>query len=151
MKITVLCVGKIKEAYFRDAIAEYKKRLSAYCDIAITEVPDDADSAAAVQNEGRRILEKLPEKAFVTALAIEGKKLDSVGLSQKLDDLMTGGNSHFVFIIGGSSGLSDEVLKRADFKLSFSDMTFPHQLMRVILLEQIYRAFKIMRNEPYHK
>ncbi|MCR5098929.1 MAG: 23S rRNA (pseudouridine(1915)-N(3))-methyltransferase RlmH [Lachnospiraceae bacterium] len=151
MKITILCVGKIKEAYFRDAIAEYKKRLSAYCELIITEVADDADSDRALENEGRRILERLPEKAWVTALAIEGKKMDSPGLSDKLNELMISGHSHFVFIIGGSSGLSEEVLKKADYKLSFSDMTFPHQLMRVILLEQIYRAFKIMKHEPYHK
>ncbi len=151
MKITILCVGKIKEAYFRDAIAEYKKRLSAYCELSIMEVADEADSDTAVENEGRRLLEKLPDKAYVTALAIEGKKLDSPGLSARLNDLMVSGHSHFVFIIGGSSGLSPEVMKRADFKLSFSDMTFPHQLMRVILLEQIYRAFKILKNEPYHK
>ncbi len=151
MKITILCVGKIKEAFYRDAIAEYKKRLSAYADISIVEVADDADSTDAVENEGKRLLEKLPEKAYITALCIDGKKFDSVGLSDKLSDLMVSGNNHFVFIIGGSSGLSDEVVKKSDLKLSFSDMTFPHQLMRVILTEQLYRAFKIMRHEPYHK
>ncbi len=151
MKITILCVGKLKESYFKDAITEYSKRLSAYCDLSVVEVADDADSDVAVLNEGKRIIEKLPDRAYVFALAINGKKLDSEGFSDKLNELMTMGNSHFVFIIGGSSGLSDEVLKRADFKLSFSDMTFPHQLMRVILLEQIYRAFKILRHEPYHK
>ena len=151
MKITILCVGKIKEAYFRDAIAEYKKRLSAYTELVITEVGDEADSDTAVAIEGKRLLEKLPLKAFVIALAIEGKKYDSVGLSERLSELMVSGHSHLVFVIGGSSGLSDEVLRRADMKLSFSDMTFPHQLMRVILLEQIYRSFRIMRNEPYHK
>ena len=151
MKITVIAVGKIKEKFYRDAIDEYKKRLSAYADYSIIEVPDEPDSPMAVSNEGKRIMEKIPDKAFVIALCIDGKKLDSVGLSEKLNDLMVSGTSHIVFIIGGSSGLSDEVIKRADFKLSFSDMTFPHQLMRVILSEQIYRGFKIMRNEPYHK
>ena len=151
MKITILCVGKIKEAYFRDAIAEYKKRLSAYTGISIVEVADDADSEVAVEAEGRRLIEKLPERAYVIALAIEGRRFDSVGLSQRLSELMVGGHSHIVFVIGGSGGLSSGVMSRADMKLSFSDMTFPHQLMRVILLEQIYRSFRIMRNEPYHK
>ena len=151
MKITILCVGKIKEKYFRDAMAEYQKRLLAYCELSVIEVADEADSDTAVATEGKRLLEKLPERAYVIALAINGKKLGSEGFSEKLNDLMVSGNSHFVFIIGGSFGLSDEVLKKADYKLSFSDMTFPHQLMRVILLEQIYRAFRIMRHEPYHK
>lgn len=151
MKITVLCVGKIKEAYFRDAIAEYKKRLSGYCEIEITEVADDADSDRAVEAEGERLLEKLPDRAYVIALCIDGKKLDSVGLSKKFSELMVGGNSHIVFVIGGSCGLSKKVIEKADYRLSFSDMTFPHQLMRVILLEQIYRSFRIMRGEPYHK
>ena len=151
MNITILCVGKIKESYFRDAVAEYEKRLSGYAKISITEVADEPDSDLAPSVEGRRILEKLPKGAYVIALAIEGKKLDSIGFSKKLSELMVGGNSHIVFVIGGSSGLSKEVLSAADFKLSFSDMTFPHQLMRVILLEQVYRSFRIMRNEPYHK
>ena len=151
MRITVIAVGKIKEKFYRDAIDEYKKRLSAYTDYSIIEVADEPDSPIAVSNEGKRIIEKIPDKAFAIVLCIDGKKLDSVGLSEKINDLMVSGISHIVFIIGGSSGLSDEVIKRADFKLSFSDMTFPHQLMRVILSEQIYRSFKIMRNEPYHK
>ncbi len=151
MKITILTVGKIKEKFYRDAIDEYKKRLSAYADLGIIEVQDEPDSPKAPEIEGKKLLEKLTDKAFVITLCIDGKKFDSVGLSKKMNDLMTGGISHIVFIIGGSSGLSPEVIKRADLKLSFSDMTFPHQLMRVILLEQIYRSFKIMRNEPYHK
>ena len=151
MKITILCVGKIKEAFYRDAIKEYKKRLGAYCEVSIVEVADEADGREAVVTEGYRIMEKLPKSAYVIALAIDGKKLSSEGLSQKLNDLMVFGNSHIVFIIGGSGGLSDEVIEASDMKLSFSDMTFPHMLMRVILMEQIYRSFKIMRNEPYHK
>ncbi len=151
MKITILCVGRIKEKFYRDAVDEYKKRLSAYTELVITEVADEADGDTAVANEGKKIIEKLPERAYVIALTIDGKKFDSVGLSNKINDLMVSGHSHIVFIIGGSSGLSDEVIQKSDMRLSFSDMTFPHQLMRVILLEQVYRSFRIMRNEPYHK
>ncbi len=151
MKITIICVGRIKEKFYRDAVDEYKKRLSAYTELVITEVADEADGDTAVATEGKRIMEKLPERAYIIALTIDGKKLDSIGLSIKLNDLMVSGYSHIVFIIGGSSGLSEEVIQKADMKLSFSDMTFPHQLMRVILLEQVYRSFRIMRNEPYHK
>ena len=151
MKITVLCVGKLKESFFRDAVEEYKKRLGGYCEFTVTEVADDADSPTAMESEGRRLLDKLPTKSYVIALCIDGKKLDSIGLSKKLNELMVGGTSHIVFIMGGSTGLSQAVIKRADFRLSFSDMTFPHQLMRVILTEQIYRSFRIIRGEPYHK
>ncbi len=163
MKITLITVGKIKESYFRDAIAEYKKRLSRYGSLNIVEVPDEAtpDSASPAeeneirQKEGDRILKAVsplrnPE-TLVTALAIEGKSFSSEELSTLLSRKMTGGVSHFVFIIGGSLGLSPEVLRSADLLMSFSRMTFPHQLMRVILLEQIYRGIRIMRNEPYHK
>ncbi len=151
MKITILCVGRIKEKFYRDAVDEYKKRLKAYAELIITEVADEADGDTAVATEGKKLIEKLPERSFVIALTIDGKKFDSVGLSNKLNDLMVSGHSHIVFIIGGSSGLSDEVIQKSDMRLSFSDMTFPHQLMRVILLEQVYRSFRIMRNEPYHK
>lgn len=159
MKITILCVGKVKEKFYRDAIAEYSKRLSRYCKLEIIEVSDEKTSEQATQTEidivknkeGERLLKNIKDDAYVFCLAIDGKQLDSVELSQKMDKLMTGDKSHLVFVIGGSLGLSDDVLKRADYKLSFSKMTFPHQLMRVILLEQIYRSFRISNNEPYHK
>ena len=151
MKITILCVGKVKEKFYRDAIAEYSKRLSRYCKLEITEVSDEKTSEQATQTEidivknkeGERLLKNIKDDAYVFCLAVE--------LSQKMDKLMIGGKSHLVFVIGGSLGLSDDVLKCADYKLSFSKMTFPHQLMRVILLEQIYRSFRISNNEPYHK
>ena len=159
MKITILCVGKVKEKFYRDSIAEYSKRLSRYCKLEIIEVSDEKTSEQATQTEidivknkeGERLLKNIKDDAYVFCLAIDGKQLDSVELSQKMDKLMIGGKSHLVFVIGGSLGLSDDVLKRADYKLSFSKMTFPHQLMRVILLEQIYRSFRISNNEPYHK
>ena len=159
MKITVISVGKIKEKYFTDAIAEYAKRLSRYCKLEIIEVPDEKtpDGASeALENqikekEGERILAKVPDSAHVVALAIEGKQLDSEELADKMEKWNVSGISHLVFIIGGSLGLTPKVLNRADFKLSFSKMTFPHQLMRVVLLEQIYRSFRIRNNEPHHK
>ena len=163
MKITILCVGKIKEKFYRDAIAEYSKRLSRYCKLDIIEVADEKtpeNASDTVENqirekEAERILMRLDkeakEGAYVFALAIDGREFDSVELSKKMDKLMTGGKSHLVFVIGGSLGLSDDVLKCADYKLSFSKMTFPHQLMRVILLEQVYRSYRIMNGEPYHK
>lgn len=158
MKITIACVGKIKEKYFTDAIKEYSKRLSKYVDLVITEVPDEkapenmsnAQMVKVKEIEGERLL-KVVKDSFVVALAIDGKKLASEGFSEFVSDKMVRGVSNITFVIGGSLGLSDEVLKRADYKLSFSDMTFPHQLMRVVLLEQIYRAYRIMKNEPYHK
>lgn len=159
MKITVLTVGKIKEKYYRDAVAEYEKRLSKYATINIIEVPDektkenpsDAELFQILETEGNKLLSKIPESAYVIALDIAGKKYDSVGFSKFIEEKMNTGNSHLLFVIGGSLGLSYGVKKRADAKISFSDMTFPHQLMRVILLEQIYRGYRIMRNEPYHK
>jgi len=159
MKITVITVGKIKEKYFTDAIAEYSKRLSRYCKLEIVQVqdektPDRAPEAINLQikeKEGKRILDHVKEDAYVIALVIQGKELSSEQLAKKIADLTLQGHSHLVFIIGGSLGLSDEVIGRADYKLSFSPMTFPHQLMRVILLEQIYRAFRINTGEPYHK
>ncbi len=159
MKITVLTVGKIKEKYFTAAIAEYSKRLSRYCKLEIIEVadektPDKAPEAINLQikeKEGERLLANIKDDAYVIALAIEGKELSSEQLAQKISQLTLNGKSHLVFIIGGSLGLSEAVMKRADYKLSFSPMTFPHQLMRVILLEQVYRAFKINTGEPYHK
>jgi 23S rRNA (pseudouridine1915-N3)-methyltransferase len=159
MKITIVCVGKIKEKFFTGAIAEYQKRLGRYCNLTIVEVNDektkeqatDAEISIVKNREGERILKNIRDDMYVTALAIEGKMLSSEELSEKIEKLGVGGTSHICFIIGGSLGLSDEVLNRADFKLSFSRMTFPHQLMRVILLEQIYRAYRIINNEPYHK
>ena len=159
MKITCITVGKIKEKFMTDAINEYGKRLSRYCKLEIIELQDEKtpDNASAVEEEniknkeGERILAKIKDGAYVISLAIEGKQLDSVELSQKINDLGVNGTSHIVFIIGGSLGLSDAVKKRSDYLLSFSKMTFPHQLMRVILLEQVYRGFRIANNEPYHK
>ena len=159
MKVTLITVGKIKEKFFQDAIAEYSKRLSRYCKLEIIEVADEKtpDSASDTVNrmikekEGDRLLSFIKDDSYVIALAIDGKMLDSVELSEKIDNLMLSGKSDIVFVIGGSLGLDKRVLDRADYKLSFSKMTFPHQLMRVILLEQIYRSFRIMKNEPYHK
>jgi 23S rRNA (pseudouridine1915-N3)-methyltransferase len=159
MKITICCVGKIKEKFYSQAIEEYSKRLSKYCKLEIKEVADEKtpDSASDTVNrmikekEGDRLLSFIKDDSYVIALAIDGKMLDSVELSEKIDNLMLSGKSDIVFVIGGSLGLDKRVLDRADYKLSFSKMTFPHQLMRVILLEQIYRSFRIMKNEPYHK
>lgn len=159
MRITILCVGKIKEKFYSDAVAEYAKRLSKYCKLEIVEVSDEKtpDGAGAVveeqikEKEGKRILEKIKEDAFVCTLEIAGKRLTSEGLAQWMEKLTVSGTSHIVFVIGGSLGLHSSVTKRSNMGLSFSDMTFPHQLMRVILTEQIYRAFRIMNGEPYHK
>ncbi|GLC81217.1 23S rRNA (pseudouridine(1915)-N(3))-methyltransferase RlmH [Lacrimispora brassicae] len=159
MKITLVTVGKIKEKFYTDAIGEYSKRLSRYCKLDIVQVadektPDSASEAVERQireKEGERILSSVKDGAYVIALAIDGEMLDSVQLSGKINSLGVGGISQIVFVIGGSLGLSDAVLKRADYKLSFSRMTFPHQLMRVILLEQVYRSYRIINGEPYHK
>lgn len=159
MKITLITVGKIKEKYFADAIKEYAKRLSRYCKLEILELadektPDGASEAEEMQiktKEGERILKSVKDNAYVFALAIQGKKMSSEDFADTINRLGIGGDSHLMFIIGGSLGLDDRVLKRADRLISFSDMTFPHQLMRVILLEQIYRAYRIIQNEPYHK
>lgn len=159
MKITLVTVGKIKERFYGDAISEYSKRLSRYCKLEIIQVadektPDHASEGTERQikeKEGERILANIKEGAYVIALAIEGVMFNSVELSEKIHFLGVGGTSQIVFVIGGSLGLSDAVMSRADFRLSFSKMTFPHQLMRVILLEQIYRGFRIMNGEPYHK
>lgn len=159
MKITLVTVGKIKERYFEDAIKEYSKRLGRYCKLDIVQVqdektPDGASEAVERQikdKEGQRILSNIKDGAYVIALAIEGRMLSSEELASKLQKLGVDGISHIVFVIGGSLGLSDEVMRRADYALSFSKMTFPHQLMRVVLLEQIYRSYRIMAGEPYHK
>ncbi len=159
VKITCVAVGKIKEMYFSEAVKEYAKRLSRYCKLEIVELPDEktpdgasaAEEAAILEREGERILKAVREDAYVIALAIKGKALDSVEFSRRLERLGVEGKSHIVFVIGGSLGLSTAVMKRADESVSFSRMTFPHQLMRVILLEQVYRGFRIMKGEPYHK
>lgn len=159
MKITLITVGKIKERYFEDAIKEYSKRLSRYCKLEIVQVadektPDGAGEALEAQireKEGQRILAQVKDGAYVIALAIEGDMLDSVKLSEKIARLGVEGKSQIAFVIGGSLGLSPAVMARADYALSFSRMTFPHQLMRGILLEQIYRGFRIAAGEPYHK
>ena len=159
MKITLVTVGKIKEKYLKDAVAEYSKRLNRYCKLEIVEVADEKtlDGASeAVENqirqkEGERISKYLREDAYVIALAIDGEMLSSEKFSEKIGRLGISGVSHIIFVIGGSIGLDKELLKIADCRLSFSRMTFPHQLMRVILLEQIYRGYRILSNEPYHK
>jgi 23S rRNA (pseudouridine1915-N3)-methyltransferase len=159
MRITLICVGKLKEKYLVQGVGEYTKRLSRYCNLELIELadektPDNASEAleeSIRKKEGERILRALKEDSYCIALAIEGNMLSSEELALKIDNLGITGKSHISFIIGGSLGLSVEVLKRADYKLSFSKMTFPHQLMRMILLEQIYRAYRIISNEPYHK
>ncbi|MCR5202326.1 MAG: 23S rRNA (pseudouridine(1915)-N(3))-methyltransferase RlmH [Lachnospiraceae bacterium] len=159
MNITIVCVGKIKEKYFTDAISEYSKRLSKYIKLIITEVGDektpqfasDREEEIIRDKEGERILKAIPKDAFKVALCIDGKAFDSPGFSKYIENLQIQGVSHICFIIGGSLGLSQSVLNACNFKVSFSKMTFPHQLMRVILLEQVYRAYRIMKNEPYHK
>ena len=155
MKITVVAVGKIKEKFYTDAIGEYGKRLSRYCRLEIVQVADektpDGASEALERQIKERILSQIREGAYVIALAIEGKMRTSEEMAQKMERLGIEGKSQVVFVIGGSLGLSEKVLRRADEKLSFSKMTFPHQLMRVILLEQIYRSYRIITGEPYHK
>ncbi|MBM6829607.1 23S rRNA (pseudouridine(1915)-N(3))-methyltransferase RlmH [Anaerotignum lactatifermentans] len=159
MRITVVCVGKLKEKYWQAAVAEYSKRLSRYHKLEIIELADEkapetmsqAQEEEVKQKEGERILKALKDDAFVMALAIEGKMMTSEELSAFLEKKAVGGVSHIAFVIGGSLGLAPAVMKRADYALSFSPMTFPHQMMRVVLLEQVYRAEKIRRKEPYHK
>ncbi|MBX9971693.1 23S rRNA (pseudouridine(1915)-N(3))-methyltransferase RlmH [Cytobacillus firmus] len=159
MNISIITVGKLKEKYLKQGIDEYLKRLSAYAKMDIIEVSDEkapeelseTEMIQVKQKEGERILAKIHPDAHVIALAIEGKMKSSEELADSLDKLATYGKSKIAFVIGGSLGLSQEVLQRADEKLSFSRMTFPHQLMKLILLEQIYRAFRINRGEPYHK
>ncbi len=159
MKITVVAVGKLKEKYWKQAIAEYSKRLGAYTKLEMIEVPDekapetmsDKEVEQVKQKEGQRILSKIKPQSTVITLEIEGEMVSSEALSTTLNQRMTQGASDFTFVIGGSNGLHQDVLNRSNFALSFSKMTFPHQMMRVILLEQVYRAFKIMRGEAYHK
>ncbi len=159
MKIRILSVGKIKEAYLNDAIVEYSKRLSRYCKLEIVEVADEKipeNSSEAIENqiketEGKRLLRALRDSDYAIALAIEGEMLDSVSLAKRIELLGVQGESTISFLIGGSLGLSKAVLRRADYVLSFSRLTFPHQIMRVLVLEQIYRSFRIIHGAPYHK
>ena len=159
MEIRILSVGKIKEKYLTAGIQEYAKRLIRYCKLTFCQVADEKtpDKASEALNEqikkteGERIMKNIRDQDYVIALALDGKMLDSVELSEKIGQLGIEGKISVAFVIGGSLGLSEQVLKRADFRLSFSRMTFPHQLMQMILLEQIYRGFRILNNEPYHK
>ena len=159
MNITLITVGKLKEAFYSDAVKEYAKRLSKYCKLNIIEVPDEKtpDKSSLVQEElikkkeADRILRHIKEDSYVITLEIDGDSIDSVQLARKIESIGIAGTSHITFVIGGSLGLYESVSKEADMKLSFSKMTFPHQLMRVILLEQIYRSYRIINQEPYHK
>lgn len=159
MNLTILCIGKLKERYWTEAVCEYSKRLSRCCDLSVEELKEEkapqnpslAEEEAVKQEEGRRMLSRIREHSFVIALDVRGKALSSEDLASQMEQLAVEGNSSLTFLIGGSLGLSEAVLSRADFRLSFSRMTFPHQMMRVILLEQIYRSFKIIRKETYHK
>ena len=151
--INIITVGKIKEIFLTNGISEYLKRLSAYENVRLTEVKEInyKETAENIKREGLLILEKITPDDFVITLEIEGKQIDSVSFAQKISELQTYGNSRITFVIGGSNGLSDEVKARSNFKLSFSKFTFPHQLMRLILLEQIYRAYTIITHKEYHK
>ena len=160
LKINIICIGKIKEKYFAEAIAEYSKRLKAFCKLSVIELaeekirdnnPNGAQIDEVLRAEGRRILSKIQNSDYVAAMCIEGKQLSSVQLSEKLDRIALSGKSTVDFVIGGSYGLSGEVKSRADFKLSMSKMTFPHTMARMILCEQVYRAFEISSNGKYHK
>ena len=159
MNIQIICIGKLKEKYWTDAVAEYMKRLGRYCNIEIVELKEaklpanasEADEENVKIEEGHSILKSIKDDTYVITLEILGKQLTSPELADKIEELSLTGRSNVAFVIGGSLGLSAEVSKRADYKLSFSKMTFPHQMMRVILLEQIYRSFKIIKNETYHK
>lgn len=159
MNISIICVGKLKEKYWQDAVMEYSKRLAPYCKLKIVELKETklplnagtAETEAVRISEGKEILSRLGENTFVIVLEIKGERMDSEKFAKKIERLGNDGKSDISFVIGGSLGLSREVSARADYRLSFSDMTFTHQMMRVILLEQIYRCFKINKNEPYHK
>lgn len=151
--IKIICVGKIKEDFIEKGINEYLKRLSAFTKVTIIELKEgnNIDISKTIESEGRSILDKINKDDFVITLEIAGKMLDSIELSKKINDLYTYGNTNIDFVIGGSWGLSDEVKRRSNFALSFSKFTFPHQLMRLILIEQIYRSFTIINNKEYHK
>jgi len=159
LNIIVIAVGKIKEKFYVQAIAEYTKRLSRYCNLTTIEVPDEkapenlsnADMLNIIDKEGKKIIARIPSGATVITLEIEGKQMTSVDFSKEIESFALKGQSQLCFIIGGSLGLSQEIKNISQLKLSFSKMTFPHQLFRVMLLEQIYRGFRILKNEPYHK
>ena len=159
MKITLITVGKIKESFYREAVSEYRKHLSRYCSLEIREAEDertaermsDTEKEQILKKEGERIEKLLPENAYLVTLEIEGKSYTSEAFAQEIEGLRVRGQSHIAFVIGGSLGLHNTIKKRADLAVSFSKMTFPHQLMRVVLLEQLYRAFRIINGEPYHK
>lgn len=159
MKISIIAVGKLKEAYWKEAVKEYTKRLSRYCQLSIDDVDEvrssdninEAEKNSILKGEAENIAKKMKKDSYIIALDIMGSKSTSNQLSEKINDLGLNGKSHITFIIGGSLGLSSEILNIADYRLSFSDMTFPHQMMKVILLEQIYRSYKILNNETYHK
>ena len=159
MKLRVICTGKLKERFYTEAVDEFKKRLSRFSDLEILELPDekvaDSPSPAEIERvkniECRRMQEKLAQGEYVIALDPRGREMTSEQLASKLSEIMLSGSSRVAFLIGGSHGLTDELRKQADLVLSFSKLTFPHQIFRVMLLEQVYRAFKIMNNEPYHK
>ena len=158
MKVTLICVGKVKEKFYRDAIKEYEKRLGAYIKLNTIEISDekvkvenDSEIALAMEKEGNNILSKIKDNQYVITLEFLGKNLSSEEFASKIDNLMLTGKSDVALVIGGSYGLSDSVKKRSDFALSFSRMTFPHQMMRVVLLEQVYRAYRIIIGASYHK
>ncbi len=159
MKITVITVGRLKEKFYRDAVAEYEKRLGRYCKLEILQVDDErtpnkaseAEEDLILRKEAERIIKLLKEDACIVTLEIAGKMYDSEAFAHIIEKRQTAGMSHIQFVIGGSLGLHEEVCKKADLAVSFSKMTFPHQLMRVVLLEQIYRAYRIIHGEPYHK
>ena len=159
MKIKIICVGKLKEKYLEEGVKEYLKRLSAYCDVEVIEVGDEripentslAEEMIVKSKEGRRILDKVKQDDYMILLDVQGKEVDSIQFAESIEDCMLHGKSTIDFVIGGSLGHGEDVLTRANKRISFSKMTFPHQLMRVILAEQIYRAFKIIRKETYHK
>ena len=159
LNIKIICVGKLKEKYWKEAVSEYSKRLNAYCKLTINEVRDEkisdsnssADEEKVKDMEGKQILKNIKDSDYVICLDLSGEELNSLQLSEKLDKLALTGTNQIDFIIGGSLGIGKEVLDRADEKMSFSKLTFPHQMIRTILLEQIYRAFKISRGEVYHK
>ena len=159
MKIKMICVGKLKEKYLEEGVKEYLKRLSAYCDVEVIEVGDEripenpslAEEMIVKSKEGRRILDKVKQDDYMILLDVQGKEVDSIQFAESIEDCMLHGKSTIDFVLGGSLGHGEDVLTRANKRISFSKMTFPHQLMRVILAEQIYRAFKIIRKETYHK
>ncbi len=159
MRITILAVGKVKEKFYTEAINEYLKRLSRYCKLEIIQVADEKTAENCSENErnvvkqkeAERLLKHIPEDAYVITLEIKGKEIDSIALAEQIRQFGIHGTSHIIFVIGGSLGLHSSVSERADYKLSFSKMTFPHQLMRVILLEQLYRSYRIINHQPYHK